>query len=164
MSKTLLHGCITYVIMRLFRAAIPFLVTLGAISDDVEARKKKEPTERKTQLDRAVQREISLFERIEKWTKELETILKVNTDPVLRAIICRVAFTDYSLSALMMGSNIPADRFKRALTQLEHGGFIKTSTTGDVTMVAPANPDAKDALRRFAMSYCSTGGECGVRR
>ncbi len=143
--------------MRLFRAAIALLVLLAATPADADPRKNA-PSKRQ------LKSETPLIEKIESWIIDLETVVRVNSDPVLRAIVCRVPFSNYSLDALTMGTKIPKDQFERAIDKLKRRGLIATSRNRGITMIFPASEDAREAMRRFAMDWCTPDGECGVER
>ena len=76
----------------------------------------------------------------------------INFDPVLRAIDCRVPFTNWSLDALIMGTKIPRGRFEQGMKQLEDLGFISVSRTHGITLLKPSNYESRVQMRRWAYS------------
>ncbi len=141
--------------MCLFRAAIAIVFLLVAVPAEAE---ENPPSKRQPKS------EIDSFKNIGEWADELETIFVVNSDPVMRAIVCRVPFENFSLEALMKATKVSEERLLRAIDELTRRGLIDSSDESGTTMISPAGEMARDAMRRFAENWCGTGDECGVRR
>ena len=95
------------------------------------------------------------------WLMEVEAIVRTRTDPVRRTIICRVPFTDISITALVQSTNIPRPNIMRAITRLETMGLVKVSNdAAGHFLIIPASEEARDKMRRWASDWCISEDEC----
>ncbi len=91
--------------------------------------------------------------------------LRVNSDPVMRTIICRVPFSDISPESLYRATKLPVPRIMQALKELQGMGLVifDRNLNGRL-VIAPASRYARSKMRRWSYDWCGGGDECGVTR
>ena len=104
------------------------------------------------------------IEEMGTWARDFDMLFRVNADPVLRAIVCRVPFTNWSLDALAMGTGIPKNRFYDGMRLLDEMGLVTHTYKNDIIMIRPANEYARVRMRKFARKWCTNEDACGVER
>ena len=98
------------------------------------------------------------------WAINLEAAARIASDPVLRAIVCRVPFANFTIEAIMRATKIPGPRLKRAVQRLEALKLIDVVREGNVMRIVPANESARAKMREWANKWCTSDEECGVAR
>ena len=128
------------------------------------------PTVRAEELDKSKVYESAndplaiTIEEMRTWSRDFEMLFRVNADPVLRAIVCRVPFTNWSLDALAMGTDIPKDRFFDSMRLLDEMGLVTHSERNGITIIRPASEFARVKMRKFAREWCTSDDTCGVKK
>ena len=95
--------------------------------------------------------------------KGAEMITRINSDRVLRAIVCRVPFTDISVRALIQATKLPGKRVMSGVRGLVDLGLVTVSqneTSNDV--IKPKSEEARAKMRDWAYQWCSSDDKCGV--
>ncbi len=134
-----------------------FLGATAAGADDKADDKPEDPP-------RHLGPDVSPFVGVDRWRKEIEAAARIRFDPVMRAVVCRVPFMDYTLEALMRATKLSEKEIKRAIRQLEVIQLVTTFRKGGATHVAPADEEAREALRKWAQEWCASDDECGVAK
>ncbi len=98
------------------------------------------------------------------WAINLEAATRIASDPVLRSIVCRVPFANFTIEAIMRATKIPGPRLKRAVQRLENMNLINVVRQGNVMRIVPANEKARAKMREWANKWCTSDDECGVAR
>ena len=137
----------------LMAALIPLVVALTAGAKELKKKSDPEPNPFSITID-----------EMENWARDFELLFRVNPDPVLRAIICRVPFTNWSLDALAMGTGIDKVRFFDGMRLLDEMGLVTHTHKNGIIMIRPANEFARVRMRKFAREWCTNDNECGVKR
>ena len=118
---------------------------------------------RKWSSKRAATMDISL-NNVAKWAAEFQNKLHVDSDPVLRAIVCRVPFSSWSVDAIKLATKIPDDRLNEAIKRLSDLELIASERKNGVTTLIPASEEAKNWMQKYAVDMCATDVECGIER
>ena len=92
-------------------------------------------------------------------------IARVNSDPVLRTIVCRVSFSDIPPDALYRATKLPQARVMQAVEELKGMGLIAfgINLRGREAITA-ANSEARKRMRRWSYRWCGTDDRCAVAR
>lgn len=108
--------------------------------------------------------DVSPFVGVDNWAKEIAAAMRVNVDPVLRAIVCRVAYTDITPDNIIMATGMTSKQLKHGIRQLETIELVTTKVEGGVTRITPASEEARVQLRKLADDWCVDDDECGVAK
>lgn len=102
---------------------------------------------------------------ISSWLKDTEMAVRVNSDLALRAVVCRVPFMDFTVSAIIRATKIPRHHVLQAVAELQKIGLVKLNaeSRGNGTIV-PSSEDARKKMRRWVYRWCASDDECGVSR
>ena len=93
---------------------------------------------------------------------ELDRLATLLGDPVLKNMVCRLAFESYTPRSLGSALHIPRDQVIRRLDTLSGWGLVRTvSRNSFPTIVEPLPGSGADTLRRWALRYCPLGDVCG---
>ena len=102
---------------------------------------------------------------VKEWLKEVESVVQIHSDPVRRAIVCRVPFTDLSITALVQATKIPRPQIMMAVSTLRGLGLVDLSkNVHGNQVVIPASDKARQRMRRWAYDWCATDDACGVNK
>ena len=82
--------------------------------------------------------------------KDAEMIARINTDLVLRAIVCRVPFTDISVNALLKATKLPGPRVMRGVRELKNLGLVRVEGTDEKT-IKPASQEARKKMKKVGV-------------
>ena len=153
---------------RLILCGFAVLFALGDVSADDNDKGTPEdvvddPTDDSSET-RHIGPDVSAFVGVDNWAKEISAALRVNADPVLRAIVCRVAYTDITPDNIIMATGMTSKQLKRGIKQLETIELVTTKLEGGVTRIAPASEEARAQLRKLADDWCASDDECGVAK
>ena len=98
------------------------------------------------------------------WARDVEAMARVHSDPVLRSIVCRVPYEDFTVEAIMRATKIPGPRLKRAVQLLERMGLVEVVQNGNVMRLVPASEKAREKMRRWSEQWCVGDDACSVAR
>ncbi len=99
------------------------------------------------------------------WLKQVEGVVRIRSDPVRRAIVCRVPYMELSIPALVRATKIPKPKIMFAITSLKGMGLVDISNNpSGQWIIVPASPQAREKMRRWAEDWCVSDEECGVMR
>ncbi len=99
------------------------------------------------------------------WLKEVESIVRIHSDPVQRTIVCRVPYTDLAVTSLVQVTGIPRVRIMSAINSLKAAGLVNlTNNQHSQWIVVPASEDARKRMNKLARSWCTNDDECAVKR
>lgn len=95
--------------------------------------------------------------------KSVHFALRVNSDPVLRTIVCRIPYTNFTLDTLARATRINSERIASALGELVVMGLVtlRTEPQGDV-VVTPASESAQSLMREAAEKWCNGSDDCDL--
>lgn len=95
------------------------------------------------------------------WLKETEMVFRIRLDPVLRAIVCRVPYTEISPNKLAWAIRATPNRMMEAIVELERMGLIKMEPPFKFDgNIVPASRHALDQMRRWAEEWCTSDDKC----
>jgi hypothetical protein len=99
------------------------------------------------------------------WLNDVELALQINTDPVLRSVVCRIPFTNFTPGTLAKATHLSRGRVMQAVSKLMDMGLVKI-VSGDKgrPIVVPASDEIRQKLRRWVYDWCTTDNECEVAR
>ncbi len=99
------------------------------------------------------------------WLKQVETVVRIHSDPAQRAIVCRVPFTNLSITALVRATQIPRPQLMSAVTKLRHRGLIEvTKDDHGHQIIVPASETARKFMRKWAYDWCASDDACEVSK
>ncbi len=90
--------------------------------------------------------------------------LRISADPVLRRIVCWIAYQPFDVAALASALGTSETNVKKAIEKLRSMGLVEFSHEQQPEMVIPANEEKSEMLRRLADEWCFGGNECGVAK
>ena len=157
--------------MTRFKLIVPVFALLflgsGVIADDIN---KNSPGDSANDSPddssetRHIGPDVSALGGVTNWAKEIAAAMRVNVDPVLRAIVCRVAYTDITPDNILMATGMTPKQLKRGIKQLEAIELVTTKLEGEVIRITPFNDEARESLRNLAEDWCAGDDQCGVEK
>lgn len=134
-----------------WRLGIALVVSLGIGSANAET----------TSWERS---EISLAE-VAAWVRKFEFAMRINTDPVLRAIVCRIPYAHFTPKTLTMAIANSPERVLHALRILEGRSLIMiVGAERWDGLIVPTSEEARQKMRDFAQRWCRDDDECAALR
>ena len=95
--------------------------------------------------------------------KDAELMLRINSDPVQRAIVCRVGFQRFSLGAISRATGLTKSRLMHAVRNLMNLGLVKVAdVAGENILLEPADDGAGQKLRKWANRFCADDERCEI--
>ena len=95
--------------------------------------------------------------------KEAETMVRTNSDPVQRAIVCRVGFQRFSVGAIARATGLTKTRLMIAVRELMNLGLVKVAdVAGEYVLLEPADEGASKKLRNWAYRFCDSDERCEI--
>lgn len=92
-------------------------------------------------------------------TKELE--YRVNLDPVLRTIVCRIAYAEFSPQSLARAIRATPNKIMDAVAELERMKLIQVNPPFSFRgIIVPASRQARDLMRLWADHWCVRDNKC----
>ncbi len=103
---------------------------------------------------------------IEAWIWDIDAIFRLNRDPVLRAIICRVPYMDFTIESIAWATKFSLTRIQSAVVELRNMGLVIAGDEHDGDMlIRPESTEARAIMRHWAEDWCdSSDAECAVAR
>ena len=93
---------------------------------------------------------------------ELDRLAALLGDPVLKDMVCRLAFDPYTPRSLSSALHIPREQVRRRIDTLRDWGLVRAVSRNPAgTIVEPLPGNGADTLRRWALRYCPLGNGCG---
>ncbi len=103
--------------------------------------------------------------KIEAWMHEIALATRINADPVLRAIICRIPFQEFTLETIHRATGISRARLLRAVDELGALGLVRAiPIEGEFLRIEPRNGDVLKKMRAWAYDWCASDEHCEVTR
>ena len=97
--------------------------------------------------------------------KDAETMLRINADPVQRAIACRVGFQRFSIGAIARATGLPKSKLMQAARELMSMGLVSVAdVSGEYILLEPASEGAGEKFRGWAYRWCSDDEQCEIAR
>ena len=101
--------------------------------------------------------------KVEAWLHEVAMTVRINTDPVLRAILCRIPFHRFTLESLHLATGIPRQRLLRGAEHLETLNLVRLEPDeGEWLSIMPYDGEVEKKLRAWAYDWCSSDESCDV--
>ena len=98
--------------------------------------------------------------RISSWLKDSQVFMRINADPVKRAIVCRVPFFNFTPEAMMRATNLTRERLMRAVRELEAMGLVRVVVENGREQVTVSSETVRARLRAWAKDWCSSDDKC----
>ena len=108
-----------------------------------------------------------LFKDIEKFGEKVhdETVkAQINLSPVLRQIVCRVAYEPFTRGELGRAMGISDEEIGKGLEKLNAMNLVLLEKGGGGGLVLPASDSAQDLMQRWAEEWCVNDDTCGVAK
>ena len=97
--------------------------------------------------------------------KDAETMLRINADPVQRAIVCRLGFQRFSIGAIARATGLSKSRLMQAARGLMSMGLVSVAdVSGEYILLEAASEGAGEKLRRWAYRWCADDERCEIPR
>lgn len=94
------------------------------------------------------------------WLEDIRSILRISADPVMRTIVCRVPYGDFTDGAIAQATSIARPRLLRAAYELQNMGLIAVDHDGGNVRFRPASPSAGERMRAWAYEACANDDGC----
>ena len=101
---------------------------------------------------------------IVRWFDDVTAKIEISLDPVMRQIVCRVAYEPFSPDSLSRAMRVSGTKIWNAVDKLSWMGLVNVRVNMDLNLVVPASDRARDLMRRWAESWCMSDDSCGVQR
>ena len=101
---------------------------------------------------------------IVRWFDDVTAKIEISLDPVLRQIVCRVAYQPFSPDSLIRAMHVSGTKIWSAVDKLSWMGLVNVRVNKGFNLVVPSSDRARDLMRRWAETWCTTDDTCGVRR
>ncbi len=99
------------------------------------------------------------------WIKEVQAVIGIRLDPLLKTIVCRVPYTNFTMDSLAKATGVTKVTLAHAVSELVDKGLIGLDHDADGTMlIVPANERAREKMRKWAENWCTSDESCGVQR
>ena len=109
--------------------------------------------------------DVSAMDAVARWAREAELTLRINSDPVLRAIVCRLAIRNFTLDMMVTATGVPKERIRLAVNVLSELDLVRLIVDRRGTLgILPASEEARREMARWADRWCSSDDTCGVGR
>ena len=94
---------------------------------------------------------------------ELDRLVVLLGDGVLRDLVCRLAFERYTPEALSMALGKSESEIMWRVHTLGEWGLVRTvAREPGETVIEAVRGDGENTLRRWTSKYCGQAGSCGV--
>ena len=145
-----------------WRIALLFLILPGT-----EAASSREP-DRASKGEEVIwpwNYDVGAMEYHASWVREADLTLKLNADPVLRTIVCRLAISDFTFDTMVSATGLPKERVQQAVNVLEAMDLVRWRQDSRGTRyIVSASDDARLEMASWADKWCSADDACGVGR
>jgi len=99
------------------------------------------------------------------WLDAAQISLAINSDPVLRTIVCRVPFLNFTLEAMVTATGLSRERLVLAINVLKELGLVTWEpNNGGHRLIKPASDEARDAMLSWSDYWCVGDDQCGVEK
>ncbi len=99
------------------------------------------------------------------WIDDATVTFWINTSPVVRAIVCRAAFMDFTLGSLAAATGIPERQLALGVNELLAMGLVRWSRgEGTRVWIQPASEKAREKMREWADDWCASDASCEIGR
>ncbi len=103
--------------------------------------------------------------KLEAWVQSIDATIRLNRDPALRAIVCRVPYTDLTIEALARATKLSPVQILSAFVELRNMKLVTTGKAQDGEMlIRPKSEDTRARMRHWAEYWCARNDECGVAK
>jgi hypothetical protein len=101
--------------------------------------------------------------KVEAWLHDVAMTLQINSDPVLRAILCRIPFQHFTLEALHLATGVPRQRLLRGAERLAAMNLVRLEPDeGEWISIVPYDGEVEKKMRAWAYDWCASDESCGV--
>ncbi len=98
------------------------------------------------------------------WFNEVTTKVEISLDPILREIVCKVAYQPFAVDMLTRSMHVSGKKIRDAVDKLQMAGLVKIMVSEGYDLVAPASDEARVFMRRWAGSWCTNDDSCEVQK
>ncbi len=103
--------------------------------------------------------------KIKEWLLKVGVTVRLTTDPLKRAIVCRVAFQRFTLNSMARATGISRAKILRAVEEIEAMHLVRlTPAREEDLMIEPYDPKAREKMRGWAHDWCDNDDTCEVSR
>ena len=86
----------------------------------------------------------------------------INSDPVKRAIVCRLPYAMFTLDTLSLATRLSKQRLALAVNQLVNVGVLKWVPSGQHLFVAPASREVRIRMMKWSDAWCVGDDTCEI--
>ena len=107
----------------------------------------------------------NLAETISEWIKEVESVLRIRSDPVFLTIVCRVPYTNFTVDNLAKAKGLASIIIAHGVSELVDNELVRFDSGADGTVTIVSNGgSARETLRGWANEWCTSDESCGIQR
>lgn len=107
----------------------------------------------------------NLAETVSEWFKEVESVVRIRSDPVLRTIVCRVPYTKFTVDNLAKATGLAPITIAHGVSELVDKGLVRFDSGADGTVtIVPNGRSARETMRGWANDWCTSDDHCGVQQ
>ena len=101
---------------------------------------------------------------VRSWLKEVETAVRIRSDPLLRTIVCRVPYADFTIGTLAKATGKPPIAIAIGASKLVDRGLVRLErdAAGNIKVV-PNGDDARVRMRKWADDWCIGDENCSAQ-
>ena len=103
--------------------------------------------------------------QVASWLRDVERGIWINSDPIMRAIVCRVPYGNFTPKTISMATNLSPQRIMLAIAELEAWGLIYiVGTERWEGLIVPASGKTREKLRGWSQGWCISDDSCEISR
>ena len=107
----------------------------------------------------------SILQEASAWLKTSEFSSMMLVDPVMRTIVCRVPFMNFTIDALATATGLIPERLTVSVNKLVTMKLLVLAKDGNGnTLIIPKSQQARHFMKTWADDWCVGDDQCGTAR
>ncbi len=105
----------------------------------------------------------SILQEASAWLKTKEFTYMMSVAPVMRTIVCRVPFINFTVDALATATGLTPDRLMFSVNKLVSMDLLVLAKDGNGnTFIIPKSQQARHFMRSWSDDWCTGDDQCGA--
>ncbi len=114
---------------------------------------------------RSLEPDVATRMYFEAWVRDANLAFRINSDPVVRTIVCRIPFTVFTLEAMALATGIPKHRIAHAVNKLKTMDLANWGLDKDGNIViVPQSASVRREMIRWTDHWCTGDDQCEIGR